>query len=442
MSGVATAGASIIKLKPFDSITQEQDAILSSATANLLFCGQGGCGKSHTGVAKAFAIGAEYPNGCIALIRKKRVDLKATIWKYFIDKVLQPACNEHRRLVVAKNDTDLYRKLCNGTEFYGVGLDSPLDVNKLASREYNFVVIEEATELTEDDYDTKIIRTVRLPSSPFHQILSLCNPSSPAHWLYKRFYLSNDTDYEVIEGKTLPPPYLPARYYRFLEKLTGIFAARYRDGKWVGAEGVVYPFDPTKHVIPSFKIPADWRRVVCIDFGFALMHAFCCQFWAVSPSGKWYCYRQIYMTGKTVGTMAPVIRRYMIQDGIDGQEVICDHDAEDRATLNEANINTRPARKERIIGAQIVFDLIQKDHVFFFENSLVEEDIELKMAKLPYRTEHEFGYYTWANKDKLDMIHKLDHGVDCMRYGIVTTVGFIDDEGMDVSDYAPKVLQK
>jgi PBSX family phage terminase large subunit len=419
----------------FEPLTDEQVAVIDSIAPNLLFCGQGGCGKSHTGAAKAFIIGAKYKKGCVALVRKKRTDLKATLWKFFIDKVLQD------KYVVKKNDTELYRKLVNGTEFYGIGLDSTGDVNKLASREYNFVVIEEATELTEEDYDEKIIRTTRLPSSPWHQILSLCNPKSKNHWLYKRFFTSGNPNYVEFAGKTLPPPYLPKVYYTFLSELSGIFAERYVKGRWVGAEGIVYPFDPTRHVIDPFVIPEDWQRVVSLDFGFSLLHAFCVQWWAISQQGKWYCYRQIYMTGKTVEELAPIIRSYMIQDGIEKQEIICDHSADGRATLNRHGVKTRPAIKKRLEGQQICYNLIAKDKVFFFNNSLVETDIDLKMNKLPYQTEQEFEYYTWATKEKEDMIRKLDHGMDTMRYGMRTMIRSIG-ESINTLQYMPRVLTR
>ncbi|GAH36108.1 unnamed protein product, partial [marine sediment metagenome] len=177
-----------------------------------------------------------------------------TLWKWLIDKILPP------ENVVQKNDTELYRKLVNGTEIYGIGLDSTYDVNKLASREYGFIAVEEAVEITEEDYDKKIIRCLRLPGVPFHQLVLATNPGAPSHFLYKRFYMQKkDDDYKIIEGTILPD--LPESYYKRVNSLTGIYRERYKKGKWVSFEGLVYPFNPVKHIIEPFKIPPDGKNM-------------------------------------------------------------------------------------------------------------------------------------------------------------------------------------
>lgn len=425
-------------------LTDDQNSSIEDTTFNLLCCGQGGSGKTYEGAAKAWLVGAYYPNSCIGLVRKKRVDLKDTLWKYFTDRI------EDRSLVVKSNESTLYRKLQNGSEFYGVGLDSSADVNKLASREYNFVVVEEATEITSRDYDEKIVRTIRLTNKSFLQCMLLCNPGAPTNWLYKRFYLNEVKDpsrWKLIESKTLPPPYLPQQWITFMQGLTGIFHERYVLGHWVGAEGIVYPFDPKKHIkpfkelFPQGYIPDDWQRVVAIDFGFSLDHAMCVQWWVITPDGKWICYRQIYVTGKRVEEMAPLIRRHMEKDGILGQSMICDHDADGRATLNAHNIKTRPAKKRRLAGQQVVHGLIANDCVFFVENNLLERDIDLQINEYPTCTEQEFGTYVWANKEKEDMITKRDHGMDTMRMAMLTILGGIE-KPIDIRISEPRILQK
>jgi len=428
----------------YEPYTSSQREMLADTHFHLLNCGQGGSGKTHGGAAKAFLVGYYYANSCIALVRKKRTDLKDTLWKSFIDKVLDP------QYVIKSNDSRLYRKLANGSEFYGIGLDSSGDVNKLASREYNLVVVEEATELTTEDYDEKITRTVRLPEAAFWQILSLCNPGSPTHFLYRRFYLHevrNPKDYKLIESKTLPREYLPERWIDIMNNVTGIFYERYVVGRWVGAEGVVYPFDPKKHIqpieyfLPIGRIPADWEKVVAMDFGFPLEHATCVQWWAITPDGKWLCYRQIYVTERRVEELAPLIAGYNVKDYITGQYVICDHDADGRATLNAHGIKTKPAFKNRIDGQQIVHKLISEDRVYFLENNLVEEDINLKIHNLPFSTEQEFGTYVWTNKEKQDMIKKRDHGMDTMRMAMATYYR-AESIPKDTTEYAPTILQR
>lgn len=426
--------------------TPEARLALENTSPNLLCQGIGGTCKTHTGAEKAIYMGSKYPRNRVLLMRKKRTDLRTTLWTKF--KELLPG-----EFIARKgghpqiSDTMMSATLRNGSEILGLGMDSEEDVNKLASMEAGFIVVEEATEIPEHYYDEKIRRACRLPRVPFHQVVSLCNPGPPTHWIKKRWIDQTREGYFQIPFRTISP-YLAEDWLKWFHSLTGIFRARYHDGKWVGAEGLVYPFDPNKHSIESFDIPDDWQRVVALDFGFSLMHAFCVHWWAISPktfliypAGSWFCYRQIYTTGKTVSDLAPQIKKFMQRDELLHQAIICDHDADGRAELNKHGIKTRPAIKKRIAGQQRVHDLIANDKMYYFKNSLVEEDIELKMHKLPIRTEDEYGFYTWANKDKEDMITKYDHGQDTSRYAVLATLGGIEPPE-ESGNYAPNVLRR
>jgi PBSX family phage terminase large subunit len=397
--------------KRFRFLTEAQELAFHDMSPNLLLDGPWFSGKSQVVAMKAFELGDAFPGNCIALVRKKRSDLKATLWKWFIDKVLPPDC------VIAHNDTDLYRKIKNGTEIYGVGLDSTNDVNKLASREYGFIGVEEATEITEEDFDEKLSRCLRLTTIPFLQLMLICNPGMPAHFIYKRFILNKLPSYNRIKATILPNR--PPSYKERMDQLTGVMALRYREGEWVAYEGLVYPFDPQKHIVKPFDIPKDWKRVIVIDFGFD--HPFVCQWWAVSPSDAWFLYREIYYSRRTVKTHSAQIKHYNEIDGIEPR-IICDHDAEDQATLIENGLITQNAQKDRQSGQQAVFDKFENNQIFFFEDCTIERDTRLVMEKKPASTIEEFPSYIWTNKAKEDMTKEKDDGMDSIRYGIYTTL--------------------
>lgn len=399
------------KITTFKAKSRAQYDALTCTEQSVLFGGPWGSGKTHVGALKAYCMAALYAGNCVALVRKKRVDLKATLWKKLVDEILPES------YVVSKNDTELYRKLTNGSEIFGVGLDSVGDVNKLASREYGFIVVEEASETTEEDFDVKILRCLRLPTVPFHQVLLMTNPASPAHYLYQRFYVEKRKGYKKIEGTILSD--LPTSYLERIGQLRGVFRERYALGKWTAFEGLVYPFDPSKHIIKRFPIPADYRRAVSVDFGFD--HPYVAQFWAISPSDVWYLDREIYYTHRTVKTHSK--QMHEIYDRIySGTKLICDHDAEDRATLKENGFRTVAAEKDRLAGQQTVYDKFEADQVFFFEDALIELDQRLVMENKPQRTVDEFPSYIWRTKQKEDMIKEKDDGMDAMRYALHTSL--------------------
>src|SRR3546814_17004871 len=64
--------------------------------------------------------------------------------------------------------------------------------------------------------------------------------------------------------------------------LTGVQRQRLLDGRWVAAEGIIWPeFDPAVHLVDRFDIPDDWTRYWTVDFGY--IHTFVAQWWAVDP---------------------------------------------------------------------------------------------------------------------------------------------------------------
>jgi hypothetical protein len=72
-----------------------------------------------------------------------------------------------------------------------------------------------------------------------------------------------------------------------------------------------------------------WRKIRAIDFGY--VNPFVCQWWAIDNDGRMFRYRELYMTGRTVKDHADKIN--LLSSGESYEATICDHDAEDRATL-------------------------------------------------------------------------------------------------------------
>lgn len=397
----------------YTAVTPEQGMALEDSSPDLLLWGPGGSGKTECGTVKAIAVAAQHPNNRIFLIRRKKVDLRLTLWKRFIERVPM-------ELVASKDENRMYYKLTNGTEFLGLGLDTVQDVNKLASAECGMAVIEEAIEINEEHFDEKIKRAVRLPSAPFHQTLLLCNPGTPAHWIHKRWIMEKRQGYRNLYMPTIPQEanVLPQTFYDWLYSLTGIFAKRYREGKWVAIEGLVYTFDPEHHIIDPFPIHPNEGKVVCAnDFGYD--HPFVGHWWWVSPEDIWYLYREIYKTHKRVALHGEDMVGYFRKDAR-RPSVICDHDAENMADLRAAGIDTRHANKERLAGQQSVEKLFEEDRIFFFRDCLVERDMRRVIRKLPTCTVEEFPLYGWSNKGKEDMIKEFDDGMDTMRYAVHT----------------------
>lgn len=387
--------------------SQSQLEALKDFSDNLLYYGPWGNGKTYILAAKTLLM-SMIPNNRSALIRRKRKHLEETTWKVLVDEILP------KSWISYMNTTKLFIRLHNGSEINGFGLDTGKDINNLASHQYGFIGVEEAREIREDQYDEQIGRSNRWPHIPekFLQVMSVTNPDNPGHFLNVRFNTERWDTYRAIKGKILAK-LLPKAYMKRVNQLRGVFRKRYKEGLWVGAEGMVYPFDPAVHVIKRFPIPKEWERVVGIDWG--TDNPFVCQWWAISPEGVWYLYREMYMSLRTVNYYAPKIKTFNEADGINPR-IICDHNPGNNAILKEFKIKNRNAVKDRLNGQGTVDDLFGQDKIFLFDDALVEIDNRLVDMRKPWCTAQEFPGYTWMDGAKDDMSHEDDHGMDDLRY--------------------------
>jgi len=206
---------------------------------------------------------------------------------------------------------------------------------------------------------------------------------------------------------------------------------RYRKGLWAAADGLVYEdaWDRRANLIDRFIIPQDWPRYLAVDFGYGPGHPFVCQWWAEDHDGRLYRYREIYRTRTLVEDHAREIRRLSQWNAIGGEPIpraiICDHDAEDRATLERhLGLVTLPAHKSVSDGIQAVAARLRpagdgKPRLYLLRDSLVERDTSLAEAKQPTCTEEEVESYIWATNSagrKDTPVKDHDHGMDAMRY--------------------------
>jgi phage terminase large subunit len=401
-------------------------AAMEATAPSVLFSGPWGSGKTRLLAEKAYFLASYYPDNIVLLLRKRLKYLKATTWN-FLTRYVVP------REYLSKyyyNRSDLVIRLPNGSEIWGGGIDDP---GNWASTEFGFIGVDQAEQLTKDDEEMCSGR-LRLPAVPFHQLFQVCNPAAPAHHLYQEYYLQGAKDAEgnlarqLIEGEVLWG-LLPASYRARLMGLRGRYKARYIEGKWMAFEGLVYdcfkPAGEHSHMVDPHPIPDEWPRLVLVDFGYA--NPFCLQCWAQAPKGRWERYREIYLSHRTVMRHAETVKAFPDFNLLkERAQWICDHDAEDRATLEQAlGIRTLAAKKDRRIGFQRAYELFAppssngdepEPEIVFHRDCLVERDFYLLDQGKPTCTEEEIQGYVWAGSGKDEAVKQDDHGMDLIRY--------------------------
>jgi PBSX family phage terminase large subunit len=392
-------------------------------------------GKTFSTLWRLDALLQAYPGSNYALVRKVAADIGPTVLRTF-QRVIslsqsgaQPYGGAHPQ----------WYDYPNGARLWIGGMDRP---GKVLSGERDGIYVNQAEELTLEDWETLSTRaTGRGAVTDTPMLFGDCNPGPPSHWIINRSSLrvlyskheDNPTLYTAAGALTEQGK----RSLAVLDNLTGVRYKRLRQGLWVAAEGTVYDFDRSVHLIE--KMPRgweDWPRYRSIDFGYT--NPFVCQWWAQDGDGRLYLYREIYMSKRTVKVHAEQIRRlekWHLPDGTDNPDrervrlSLSDHDAEDRATLEENRIQTYPANKAISVGIQKVQERLKvagdgRPRLFILRNSLVEQDDELVNARQPTCTEQEFEMYAWPKGQdgkpiKEDPVDMYNHGMDALRYCVV-----------------------
>lgn len=392
-----------------------------------ILAGPAETGKTWATVWRLDELLRSTPGSQYALVRKVAADIGPTVLNTY-KRVIERSGSGATPYGGEKPEWYTYP---NRARLYIGGMDRP---GKVLSGERDGIYVNQAEELTLNDWETLTTRTTgrgAVTNTPM--LFGDCNPGSESHWIKLR---EAQGALKVLESRHEDNPSLfddsgrmtaqGERTMATLDALTGVRYKRLRLGLWVSAEGQVYEeYDPAIHLIDRFPIPADWRRIRVIDFGYT--NPFVCQWWALDPDGRMYRYRELYMTGRTVRVHAQQINALSVGETYEAN--IADHDAEDRATLIEANIATFPATKDVMRGIQAVQERLKpagdgKPRLFLLRDSLVEVDPALEAAKKPTRTEQEFGSYVWARAadgkpQKEEPIKLDDHGMDALRYAVM-----------------------
>lgn len=409
----------------------------------VLLSGPAGTGKSRACLEKLHAMALANPGMRGLILRKTQKSLASTGLVTLREKVLPEALTAGlvKWYGGSASEAACYR-YTNGSSITVGGLDNP---DKIMSSEYDVIYIQEATEVSEADWEacTSRLRNGRVS---FQQLLADCNPAQATHWLKVRadngqttMLESRHEDNPVYYGPDGTITDAGRRYiHGVLDKLTGVRYSRLRKGIWAAAEGLVYDdFDPAVHLVDALPPGADtWPRYWSIDFGFG--NPFVAQFWAEDPDGRLWLYREIYMTRRLVEDHARQILS-LVRNERTGRwrepqptAIICDHDAEDRATLERhLGMSTVAARKAPKAGQRDLVGLQQvqarlkdagdgRPRLYLVRDALVEKDQKLVDAKLPTCSEEEIVGYVWPADVKPEQrehpVKKDDHGMDAMRY--------------------------
>ena len=226
-----------------------------------VYYGGAGSGKSYGATQKIY-LKALKSKRKVLVIRKIQRTIKDSIWSLLISHLHSSGYYDACRI----NRSDLEIELPNGSIFLFKGLDDPEKIKSIDG--ITDIVIEEATELTEDDFTQLNLRLRALENNL--QIYLMFNPISKKNWVYDYFFVRQlPLNTVVIRTTYLDNKFLAEEYKQELERLKDRNPAYYRIyclGEFATLDKLVFPTYTSK-IISEDDIKG-LKRWIGLDFGY------------------------------------------------------------------------------------------------------------------------------------------------------------------------------
>ena len=235
-----------------------------------------------------------------------------------------------------------------------------------------------------------------------------CNPAGPEHWFYKEWILKNREKNMLRLHFTMAdnPGLSPEIRCRYEKMYTGVFYRRYVLGQWCVAEGLIYDFDPKRHVMTA--PPEKGKYYISVDYG--TRNPFSAGLWCVA-GGKAYRLREFYYDGRKSGRSLTDGEYYKELETLAGDKtiecVVVDPSAASfiAQIRKEGRFSVRKAKNAVVDGIRQVSGLL---HAGALEFSPKCRD-----------TIREFGLYCWQEQEDRP-VKENDHAMDDIRYFCTT----------------------
>ena len=319
--------------------------------------------------------------------------------------VLEPMRNIYGDSLVGTISSDNTAWLF-GEKCYCLGAEKVSQVSKIRGASIKYCYGDEVADWSEEVF---ALLKSRLDKE-YSCFDGTFNPQYPNHWL-KRF-LDSDADIFSQTYTIDDNPFIPDAFKENLKKEYAgtVFYDRYILGKWVLAEGVIYPMFGD-HCVTETKPREYDRYVVSMDYGIQnptamLLFGRC--------EGVWYVVQEYYHSGRETNEQKTDQQYYdeLVKLCVDKPiwRVIVDPSAASFIALVEQK------KEFKIWDAKnAVLPGIQHTATALNEGLL-------KVNDCCKRTIQEFGLYSWDDKAGEDKpIKQNDHAMDALRYFVETT---------------------
>ena len=410
---------------------KKQQQFFSSRAKYTAYGGARGGGKSWALRRKIILMALRYRNLRCLIIRRSYPELRE-------NHILPLLADLHGTVKYTESKKSF--EFPNGSRINLGYCSAETDVLQYQGQEYDVIAIDEATQLTEYQFNTLKACLRGVNKLPKRMYLT-CNPGGVGHSWVKRLFVDrqfkdteNPNDYAFIQAFAYDNDVLMEAdpdYIRQLETLPPQLREAWLYGKWNIFEGQYFTeFDPEIHVTAPLEIGSEWYRFGAFDYGFDMLAVL----WlAVDYDGKCYVYREYcesnltlseaaakiaeLSSGETIEYMAasPDLWNRRQDSGYSGVEIM--NRVSDLPPLIKAD-------DRRIIGWRTVREYLKSGLIIF---STAYELIRC----LPALT-----FDKRKPEDASGEPHAITHAPEALRYALMSRIGQSREDDINVNPFA------
>ena len=257
------------------NLNERQKLFFKARRRFIAYGGARGGGKTWAVRTKAMLLSCRYDGIKILIVRRSFQELR--------DNHILPLQMELRDLARWKEQEKRFI-FPNGSYIRFGYCSAERDVLQYQGQEYDIIFIDEATQLTEFQFQTfkGCLRGVN--DFPKRMYLT-CNPGGVGHAWVKRLFIDRQyvegerpEDYEFIQAKVTDNPVLMKKdpeYINMLRSLPYELREAWLNGSWDIFAGQYFSeWNRDVHVVEPFVIPPWWRRYITIDYGLDMLAAY------------------------------------------------------------------------------------------------------------------------------------------------------------------------
>jgi len=397
------------------------------------------------------------PGSNCAIFRKTA----ASVRQVFVDGVFSKILPNS---LYTYNENKKRLEFVNGSFVNLLSLEKTTDFSKYHGEAWDYLGIDEVTLFRREDIINLMSRCrspKRAGGARFpRRIRFTANPGGPSHAFIKRLFIDrafegreSPEEYSFIPSKITDNKYLmeDAGYMKSLMAMPEAMRKKYLEGDWSVGEGVFLDrFNPMVSITAPFEIPSHWRRYRALDYGYSDLTAV--GWFAVSPSGTHYMYKELAVRKLVVEEIASKIKAMSVGENIiatladpsvfAASGIIKNHQYRNAGLVfKKHGVNLTPANNDRALGGLMIREYLSPIEVITSGDGEVALRTKLMIFNNCKETINTIPHLISDPENPDDIQHgrgkkQDDHCFDMIRYYLTSHSGQMSTyEDEDITDF-------